>query len=163
MTTQKITPDVRFMAEGNPFIIAALIRVSARINFLATVSKRAATNRANKATRCDATSHSLLSMQHPFNVGNFNSTTFNQKDVDTIVIDVFLACRRYIKSLQQHTMPNENGTGMRQVISRQQHLEIQFNNLFRGHSRRFYETGLHVPETGRLTVSHRPNTVTYHC
>lgn len=163
MTIQITTPDVRFMTEGKSFIIAALIRGSARINFLAAVSNCAATNRASKATRCDATSHSLLSMRQPFNVGEFNSTPLNQKDVDTNVIDVFLVCRRYIKPLQQHAMPNENGTGMRQVISRQQHLEIQFNNLFRGHSRRFYETGLHVPETGRLTVSHRQNTVTYHC
>lgn len=124
-------PDVRFMTEGKSFIIAALIRGSARINFLAAVSNCAATNRASKATRCDATSYSLLSMRQPFNVGEFNSTPLNQKDVDTNVIDVFLACRRYIKPLQQHTMPNENGTGMRQAMLRQYNLAHSLNVLSR--------------------------------
>lgn len=108
MFDQNIKPDVRLMTEGISFIMAALIQDSARFSNLAPVLNPAATNQANKATRIDVTSHHKLSMQLSFNMGNFSATHYNQKDVDSTRIDVFLALRRNINSLKQHTVPNEN-------------------------------------------------------
>lgn len=146
MFDQNIKPNVRLMTEDTSFIIAASIRVSARLSNLATdPNNRAAINRTNKATRTGATSHQKLSMQHSFNMGSFSATHYNQSDVDSTQIDVFLALRRDIISLQKHTMPSENETGMRQSVSRQLFSELQFDNLFQGHSRRLNDTGLHIP------------------
>lgn len=56
-------PDVRLMTEDIQLNIAALIRDSARFDYLAAASNCAAIYRINKETRCDVTSHCMLSMQ----------------------------------------------------------------------------------------------------
>lgn len=150
------------MTEGISFIIAALIRDSARFSNLAPVWNTVAINQANKATRLDSTSHCKLNMRHLFNMGHFIAMPYNQKDVDSTRIDGCLARHRDIKFLQQHITPSENKTDMRQAISGQPNLELQYDNLCQGHSRRFNDTGLHGPDTGRLTVSHHLNRVTHH-